>query len=172
MSRKKRARKTETATAHDVKDKSKSKSETGVKLFERRRMYLEVILNTLNDSESEQQNDVDMVGAERRCRGQRKPPRLNTSRTTLKTRRHGCRLDVHVQPHTLGHHLLELPAELAVRPPPNTLLAASSAEITSHCLWTQSSTQLKTYRSISLPLSLSWSFLVVRTGGPKRWSEN
>ena len=69
MPRKKRARKTETATAQDGKDKSKSKSETGAKWFERRRAYLEVILNTRRDSESEQHNDVDMVGADSGANG-------------------------------------------------------------------------------------------------------
>ena len=59
MPRKKRARKTETATAQDSWDTSK----TGVKGSDRRRTYLEVILNTQTDSESEQQNDVDMTGA-------------------------------------------------------------------------------------------------------------
>ena len=57
LPRKKRARKT--ATAQD----SKNTSLTGVKGSDRRRMYLEVILNTQRDSESEQQNDVDMTGA-------------------------------------------------------------------------------------------------------------
>ena len=69
MPGKKRARKTETTTAQDGKDKSKSKSETGVKGFERRRTYLAVILNTQRDSESEQQNDVDMVGADSGANG-------------------------------------------------------------------------------------------------------
>ena len=58
MPRKKRPRKTETVSAQDGPDKSKSKSVTGVKGFERRRTYLEVILNTQKDSESEQLNDV------------------------------------------------------------------------------------------------------------------
>ena len=57
LPRKKRARKT--ATAQDSGDTSK----TGVKGSDRRRTYLEVILNTQRDSESEQQNDVDMTGA-------------------------------------------------------------------------------------------------------------
>ena len=57
LPRKKRARKT--ATAQDSKDTSL----TGVKGTDRRRTYLEVILNTQRDSESEQQNDVDMTGA-------------------------------------------------------------------------------------------------------------
>ena len=66
MPHKKRARKTETVTAQDGKDKSKSKSKNvnEVKGFERRRTYLELILNTQKDFESEQQNDVDMVGAD------------------------------------------------------------------------------------------------------------
>ena len=59
LPRKKRARKSETATAQDSRDTSK----TGVKGCDRRRTYLEVILNTQRDSESEQQNDVDMTGA-------------------------------------------------------------------------------------------------------------
>ena len=59
MPRKKRARKTETATAQDSRDASK----TGVKGSDRRRTYLEVILNTQRDSESKHQNDVDMTGA-------------------------------------------------------------------------------------------------------------
>ena len=54
----------ETVTAQDGKDKSESNSVSEVKGFERRRTYLEVILNTQKDSESEQQNDVDMVGAD------------------------------------------------------------------------------------------------------------
>ena len=57
LPRKKRARKT--ATAQDSGDTSK----TGAKGSDRRRTYLEVILNTQRDSESEQQNDVDMTGA-------------------------------------------------------------------------------------------------------------
>ena len=57
LPRKKRARKT--ATAQDSSDASK----TGVKGSERRRTYLVVILNTHLDSQSEQQNDVDMTGA-------------------------------------------------------------------------------------------------------------
>ena len=69
MPRKKRARETETVTAQDCKDKSKSKSVTEVKGFERRRTYLEVILNTQKDSESEQQNDVGMVGADSGANG-------------------------------------------------------------------------------------------------------
>ena len=56
---KKRARKSEAATAQDSRDTSK----TGVKWSDHRRTYLEVILNTQRDSESEQQNDVDMTGA-------------------------------------------------------------------------------------------------------------
>ena len=59
LPRKKRARKSEMATAQDSKDTSK----TGVKGSDRRRTYMEVILNTQRDSESEQQNDVDMTGA-------------------------------------------------------------------------------------------------------------
>ena len=51
MPRKKRARKTETATAQDAKDTSKSKNESGVKVFDRCRTYLEVTLNTQRDSE-------------------------------------------------------------------------------------------------------------------------
>ena len=47
------------ATAQDSRDTSKN----GVKGSDRRRTYLEVILNTQRDSESEQQNDVDMTGA-------------------------------------------------------------------------------------------------------------
>ena len=50
LPRKKRARKT--ATAQDSGDTSK----TGAQGSDRRRMYLEVILNTHRDSESEQQN--------------------------------------------------------------------------------------------------------------------
>ena len=46
-------------TAQDSRDMSK----TGVKGSDRRRTYLEVILNTQRDSESEQQNDVDMTAA-------------------------------------------------------------------------------------------------------------
>ena len=57
LPRKKRARKS--ATAQDSRDVSK----TGVKGSDRRRSYLEVILNTQRDSESEQQNDLDMTGA-------------------------------------------------------------------------------------------------------------
>ena len=57
LPRKKRARKT--AIAQDSKDTSL----TGVKGSDRRRTYLEVILNTQRDSESEQQTDVDMTGA-------------------------------------------------------------------------------------------------------------
>ena len=60
LPRKKPARKSETATAQDSKDTSK----TGVKGSDRRRTYLEVILNTQRDSENEQQNDVDMSGAD------------------------------------------------------------------------------------------------------------
>ena len=59
LPRKKRARKSEAATAQDSRDTSK----TGVKGSDRRRTYLEVILNTQRDSESEQQNDVDLIGA-------------------------------------------------------------------------------------------------------------
>ena len=59
LPRKKRARKSEAATAQDSRDTSK----TGVKGSDRRRTYLEVIMNTQRDSESEQQNDVDMNGA-------------------------------------------------------------------------------------------------------------
>ena len=59
LPRKKRARKSEAATAQDSRDTSK----TGVKGSDRRRTYLEVILNTQRDSESEQQNYVDMSGA-------------------------------------------------------------------------------------------------------------
>ena len=137
LPRKKRARKSETVIAQDSRDTCK----TLAKGSDRRRTYLEVILNTQRDSESEQQNDVDMTGAgagaseaaaaasggasagtvtaekkkaqeeakrrmeriqaaltqlgsggtTKRCRGQRKPLSLNTSRTTLKARRHGCR---------------------------------------------------------------------------------
>ena len=144
LPRKKRARKSETATTQDSKDTSK----TGVKGSDRRRTYLEVVLNTQRDSESEQQNDVDMTGAgagasgaaaaasgasagtvtaekkraqeeAKRCMERiqaaltqlgsgddmkevrdklnqemsraKKPLSLNTSRTTLKARRHGCR---------------------------------------------------------------------------------
>ena len=57
LPRKKRARKT--ATAQDSKDMSL----TGVKGSHCRRTYLEVILNTQRDPESEHQNDVDMIGA-------------------------------------------------------------------------------------------------------------
>ena len=59
LPRKKRARKSETATAQNGRDASK----TGAKGSDRRRTYLEVILNTQRDPESEQQNDVDMTGA-------------------------------------------------------------------------------------------------------------
>ena len=51
MPRETRARKTEAATAQDGKDTSK----TGVKESDRLRTYLEVILNTQKDSESDQQ---------------------------------------------------------------------------------------------------------------------
>ena len=47
MPREKRARKTETATAQDGKNTSKP----GVKGADRRRTYLEVMLNTQRDSE-------------------------------------------------------------------------------------------------------------------------
>ena len=65
MPRKERARKTETATAQDDKNTSK----TGVKGSDRRRTYLEVILHIRRDSESEQQNDVDMIGADAGANG-------------------------------------------------------------------------------------------------------
>ena len=62
-------KKTETVSAQVVKDRKKSKSAIEVKGFERRCTYLEVILNTQKDSESEQQNDVDMVGADSGANG-------------------------------------------------------------------------------------------------------
>ena len=65
MPRKEKARKTEAATAQGSKDTSK----IGVKGSKRRRTYLEVMLNTQKDSESEQQNDVDMVGADSGANG-------------------------------------------------------------------------------------------------------
>ena len=59
LPRKQRAGKSEMVTAQDSRDTSK----TEAKGSDRRRTYLEVILDTQRDSESEQQNDVDMTGA-------------------------------------------------------------------------------------------------------------
>ena len=59
------ATKEETATTQDGKDKTK----IGVKGSDRRRTYLGVILDTQRDSESEQQNDVGMVGADSGANG-------------------------------------------------------------------------------------------------------
>ena len=59
MPRKKRA-KTATAQGHE---------QAGVTGFDRRRTYSEVVLNTQRDSESEQQNDVDEVGADSGANG-------------------------------------------------------------------------------------------------------